>query len=136
VSVQSAEAVPERTVWLTYPGPEATEAKARIVERSAQWRRSGALKGLALWLLIPVVVFVPPHIPWVLIVLAVGAIRAWGRWNEHATLLSLRGPCPKCGTDQQFAETGRMKFPHKVTCASCRWDLQVHVAPPAGVTSR
>jgi hypothetical protein len=129
MSAESPEAVPERTVWLTYPGPGVSEAQARIIVRTPQWRRTHALKALAIWLLFPVVL-IPPHIPWLLIVLGVGAMRAWGRWNEHATLLSLHGPCPKCGTDQQYNETGRMKNPHKVTCASCRWDLQVHVVPP------
>ncbi|MDB4952177.1 MAG: hypothetical protein JWM27_4826 [Gemmatimonadetes bacterium] len=125
-------AVPERTVWLTYPGPGVTEARARIAERSAQWRRAGALKQLALWLLLPLVALVPPHFPWILIVLVLGGMRAWSRWNEHATLLSLHGPCPKCGTEQEFTETGRMKFPHKVTCQHCRWDLRVELTPPRG----
>jgi hypothetical protein len=131
VSTDALETVPERTVWLTH-GTKATEARARIVERSKQWRNAGALKGLALWLLIPIVVFIPPHIPWVLIVLAVGAVRAWGRWNEHATLLSLHGPCPNCGTDQEYRETGAMKPRHKVSCANCRWDLHLAFTPPPG----
>ena len=134
MSVSDAEAVPERTVWLVH-GTETSQARARIVERSAQWRRSGALKALAIWLLLPIVVFIPPHFPWVLIVLGIGAMRAWGRWNEHATLLALHGPCPHCGTEQDYTETGRMKFPHKVNCASCRWDLTVSFTPPPGVTS-
>lgn len=127
------ETVPERTVWLTYPGPGATEARARIVERSASWRRAGALKQLALWLLLPVVAFIPPHIPWVLLVLFLGAYRAWGRWNEHLTLLSLHGTCPKCGTEQDFNETGSMRIPHKVRCKGCQWDLKVWLTPPRGV---
>jgi hypothetical protein len=129
------QAVPERTVWLTYPGPGIGEAKARIVERSAQWRRSGALKQLAMWLLLPVVAIIPPHIPWVLIVLALGAFRAWSRWNEHATLLSLHGPCPKCGFDQEYAELGPLKPRHKVNCRNCRWDLHLLVSPPRGLAT-
>jgi hypothetical protein len=125
-----AGAAEERPVWLTYPGPEVTEARAVIIERSPQWRKTGALKQLAVWLLIPIVVFIPPHFPWPLLLLAVGGMRAWGRWNEERTLVSLHGVCPKCGTEQDFTETGRMKRPHTVNCRSCRWELRVELRPP------
>ena len=74
---------------------------------------------------------IPPHIPWVIVVVGLAAYRAYGRLNERATLLSLHGPCPKCGTEQDFTELGRMHFPHKVTCANCRWDLTLEPAPSA-----
>lgn len=82
---------------------------------------------LGLWLLAPVVFWIPPHIPWVLLVLVVGAVRAFNRFREHRTLVSLRGACPKCGTEQEFRETGRMRQPHLVHCANCRWELAVDV---------
>ena len=55
------------------------------------------------------------------------AVRAANRFREYRTLVSLRGACPKCGTEQEFGETGRMKNPHAVHCASCRWELRVDV---------
>jgi hypothetical protein len=126
--------VPEVPARLMFAGGQWSEARARVIERSASWRRSSALMQLGWWLLAPVVFWIPPHIPWVLLVLAIGAVRALNRFREHRTLVSLRGPCPKCGTEQDFTETGRMKHPHTVHCASCRWELRVDV-PLSGAAS-
>src|SRR3954462_5833151 len=127
-------AVPEVPARLVFMGGAATEARARVVERSKAWRRSQAIRDLALLLLIPVVVFIPPHFPWPIVVLCVSLFRAFNHLREHRTLLSLRGPCPKCGADQEYKELGRMGNPHKVTCASCRWDLFVDVARAGAAT--
>jgi hypothetical protein len=128
------QAVPEVPARLVFMGGKASEARARVVERTKAWRRSQMTKDLALLLLIPVVVFIPPHFPWPIVVLAVALLRAFNHSREHRTLLSLRGPCPKCGAEQEYKELGRMGNPHKVTCASCRWDLFVDV-PRAGAAT-
>jgi hypothetical protein len=119
--------VPEVPARLVFANGEWTEARARVIERTAAWRRSSALMQLGWWLLVPVVFWIPPHIPWVLTVLAIGAVRALNRFREYRTLVSLRGPCPKCGTEQEFRELGRMKRPHAVHCAHCRWELRADV---------
>ena len=123
----AVERIPEVPARLVFAGGEWTEARARVIERTAAWRRSSALTQLLLWLLAPLVFWIPPHIPWVLLVLGVGAYRALNRFREYRTLVSLRGTCPKCGTEQEFRERGRMKNPHAVHCANCRWELRVDV---------
>jgi len=129
-----AQAVPEVPARLVFMGGQASEARARVVERSKAWRRSQIMKDLALLLLIPIVIFIPPHFPWPIVVTAVALMRAFNHSREHRTLLSLRGPCPKCGTEQEFGDLGRMGNPHKVHCASCRWELYVDV-PRAGAAT-
>jgi len=119
--------VPEVPARLVFAGGQWSEARARVIERTPAWRRSSALMQLGWWLLVPIVVWIPPHIPWVLLVLAVGGMRALNRFREFRTLVSLRGPCPKCGTEQEYREVGRMKQPHTVHCANCKWELQVQV---------
>ena len=119
--------IPEVPARLVFMGGASSEARARVIERSAAWRRSQAVKDLLLLLLVPVVFFIPPHIPWVLLVIFLALFRAFNHNREHATLLSLHGTCPKCGAEQDFSELGRMGNPHKVTCAHCRWDLYVDV---------
>ncbi len=119
--------VPEVPARLSLAG-KTTAARARVIERSGRWRRMSALKELAWWLLAPAVFFIPPHIPWVLVVLLLGGLRAWGRINERRTLLWLHGSCPHCGTEQDFTELGRMRIPHVVQCASCQWSLHAEVA--------
>ena len=123
----TAVQIPEVPARLVFAGGAWSEARARVIERTASWRRSSALAQLGLWLLAPVVFWIPPHIPWVLLVLGVGAMRALNRFREHRTLVSLRGHCPKCGTEQEFRELGRMKNPHTVHCAHCRWELRADV---------
>lgn len=130
----AAEQIAEVPARLVFAGGEWSQARARVIERTASWRRSGALVQLGIWLLVPVVMWIPPHAPWVLLVLAVGAVRAANRFREFRTLLSLRGVCPKCGTEQDFRELGRMRQPHTVHCASCRWELHVDV-PLAGAAT-
>lgn len=124
---QPVRQVPAR---LVFASGEWTEGRAVVIERSAAWRRRSALMQLGWWLLAPVVFWLPPHVPWVLLVLAVGAMRAMNRFREYRTLVSLHGTCPRCGTEQDFGETGRMKQPHAVHCAGCRWELRADVARP------
>ena len=125
--------VPEVPARLHFGG-STTEARAQVIERSARWRHVGAAQQLLWWLLAPVAFFIPPHIPWVLLVLGIGGYKAAVRLMEHRTLLALHGPCPKCGTEQAFSEIGRMRRPHKVTCAHCRWEIEAEVAHAPTVT--
>ncbi|HEU4451486.1 MAG TPA: hypothetical protein VFR81_00460 [Longimicrobium sp.] len=115
-------------------GGKTTEARAQVIERTARWRQVGAAKQLLWWLLVPVAALIPPHIPWVLLVLGIGGYKAAVRLMEHRTLVALHGACPKCGTEQAFSELGRMRQPHKVTCASCRWEIEAEVAHAPSVT--
>lgn len=126
--------VAEVDARLVFAGGEAAPARARVIERSPAWRRSSALMQLGWWLLIPIVFWIPPHVPWVLLVLGIGGYRAIERFREARTLVSLHGACPRCGTEQEFTETGRMKHPHRVHCAHCRWELTAQV-PLSGAAS-
>ncbi|HEX8907316.1 MAG TPA: hypothetical protein VF771_20860 [Longimicrobiaceae bacterium] len=126
--------IPEVPARLVFMGGHTSEARARVIERSGHWRRAQVLKDLALLLLIPLVIFIPPHFPWPIIVATVAFLRAFNHMREHRTLLSLHGACPKCGTVQDFSELGRMGNPHKVTCANCRWDSYVDVARASEAT--
>lgn len=126
--------IPEVPARLVFMGGQSSEARARVIERSAAWRRSQAIKDLLLLLLVPIVFFIPPHIPWVAIVIGLALFRAFNHNREYRTLLSLHGACPKCGTEQDFTELGRMGNPHKVTCANCQWDSYVEVARASEAT--
>jgi hypothetical protein len=126
--------IPEVPARLVFMGGQSSEARARVLARSAAWRRSQAIKDLLLLLLVPFVFFIPPHIPWVLLVIGLAFFRAFNHNRENATLLSLHGPCPKCGTVQDFTELGRMGSPHKVTCANCKWDSYVEVSRASEAT--
>lgn len=121
--------VRELPARLRFAGAEPTPAVARVAERGKSWRTRGALKQIAIWwglalatIFIPLLHFVLPPL-----FVLVGIWRAYSAYTETRTLLSLRGPCPKCGTEQEFTELGRLKGPHTVTCAHCRWKLQAEI---------
>jgi hypothetical protein len=119
--------VPEVAARLVFSG-QAGPARARVIERSPAWRRTSAFRELLWLLLLPLAALVPPHAPWIVVLIAFASYRAFNRMRERRTLVSLRGTCPKCGTEQEFSEIGRMKEPdHTVNCAGCRWDLRVEV---------
>jgi len=124
--------IPEVPARLVFMGGQATEARARVIERSAAWRHSQVMKDMLILLLLPVAI-IPPHV-WGLIVLGIAFIRAFNHNREYRTLLSLRGPCPKCGIEQEFSDVGRMGNPHKVTCANCKWDSYVEVSRASSAT--
>lgn len=126
--------IPEVPARLVFMGGQSSEARARVIERSAAWRRSQAIKDLLLLLLAPIVAFIPPHFPWVLLVVGLAFVRAFNHNREYRTLLSLHGPCPKCETVQDFTELGRMGNPHKVTCSKCQWDSYVDVPRASSAT--
>ena len=127
----------EVPVQLRFSGTDPAPGYARIAERSQRWRTTGALRQLALWWgLMLLVVWIPPHLPWALIALAVGTIRAYGRYSEQRTLVSLRGICPKCGNEQEFTGGVPLKNAHTVTCAACRWELKVDVPPGPVLVAR
>ena len=134
MSISEVSAVPEVPARLVFMGGQATEARARVIERSAAWRRSQSIKDLLLLLLVPIVAFIPPHIPWVVVVIGLAFYRAFNHNREYRTLVSLHGTCPKCGAEQDFGELGRMGNPHKVHCASCRWELIAEVARGSAAT--
>lgn len=119
--------IPEVAARFSFSG-ETTEGRARVIERSARWRRTSAMRELLWLVLAPVAFLVPPHVPSVILVIGLALFRAFGRMREHRTLVSLHGTCPKCGTEQDFTELGRMRRPHKVQCSSCRWTLTTDAA--------
>jgi len=80
-------------------------------------------------LVAPVVVLVPPHVPWALGALGVGGILARRRWLERFTVLDVDGACPRCGKPVKGTR-GRLRHPHPVLCESCHFEGSVEV--PAG----
>lgn len=105
-----------------------TAARAHVVERSASWRMTRALLAAAVGLgAAPVVFLVPPHVPWALAALGLGAWFARRFVRERRTLLSLDGVCPRCGAAVTTHEPTALRTPHDLTCGACRQGLLVRV---------
>ena len=117
---------------ITLFGFDPTCGTARVTPRTGQWRVIRALMafGTAL-LLAPFLALVPPHAPWALGALGVGAVVARRRWLEHHSLRAIAGTCPRCGCDVSLPRATRLRHPHPLTCESCYHELAVVVHPDA-----
>lgn len=99
-----------------------------MVPRSTGWRLGHV--GMAIligWGLIPLVMWVPPHIPWILGAFSVGLYFAIRFARERYTLLELEGICPSCSTPQRIAKPLRLGIPHRIHCPSCQQQLLLRV---------
>jgi hypothetical protein len=109
---------------LTVFGSEPAEAQAWIHPRSDRWRVLGAAKwGLGGLVTAPVVVLVPPHVPWALGALATGGFMAWRKLSERITLVRVRGTCPRCHGPISVAKPSRLRHPHMLSCEGCQHEV-------------
>lgn len=67
----------------------------------------------------PVTFVFPPHVPWPLLVLAIGIIGYFLQKGTREQVLGGEGDCPKCGAFQ-IIEGGNAEFPMAHFCTECR----------------
>ncbi len=121
-------------------GFKPTPARVEVIARPTSWRASHALVSLAIgWGLIPVVMFVPPHVPWVLAGFFGGIYFAIHYWRERYTLVALETTCPKCGSPLRQEKPTRLALPHRLHCDSCQQnpilEVDVRGLAPGGATA-
>ncbi|MFW6079399.1 MAG: hypothetical protein ACODAE_07260, partial [Gemmatimonadota bacterium] len=118
---------------LTLFGFASTPAEATVVRRTASWRWTRALLSFAIGLgVAPLVALLPPHLPWVLLSIVIGAVLGASRLRERATLRSLRGRCPKCERSQVIDQARRLRRPHPLGCEGCGQELLLEVELEGG----
>lgn len=78
----------------------------------------------------PFVAVVPPHAPWLIGALSLGAILARRRWTERFTLVGFEGRCPKCAGEFHI-KAGRLRRPHGLACETCHHQSRLQL--PDGV---
>jgi hypothetical protein len=71
----------------------------------------------------PLVFFIPPHFPWVIGSVLGGVYFARRFSRERFTLVSIDGPCARCGTAVRQEPRTTLKEPHTLYCASCGQEL-------------
>lgn len=100
-------------------GFEPSQATAHLRARPRSWRIGGAVRLSATGVVLaPLLGLVPPHAPWIVGSVGVGAILARRRWQERFTLESVDGACPRCGAAVSV-RPGRLRSPHPVACEGC-----------------
>jgi len=107
-------------------GHAPTEAAAAVIERSGKWRLGRAALAAALTLIVaPLVALIPPHAPWAVAALGIGATITRRRWLEQHTLQSMSGNCPRCATPLSVERPTRLRRPHAISCETCHHEPQL-----------
>lgn len=109
-------------------------AEMAVLPRSPGWRRSRAgaffLAGL---LSAPLLGMVPPHAPWALGALGLGAWLGSRKLLERFTLLSFEGFCPRCGEELHLRKGTPLRGVMSVACEGCNHDSRLTILlPPSG----
>lgn len=110
---------------LTLFGSASRPATLEVTPRPRAQRATRALlyTGFAL-LLAPLAAVVPPHVPWAIAVLGLGAWRARGEWRGEYELRAFEGACPRCGEKLKL-DARYVTLPLAVPCYSCHAQPQL-----------
>lgn len=105
---------------LHLPGAGTAPAAVEMVYQPRATRLTRALLALFVsWLMLPVVVFIPPHLPWVLAVFVGGLYFAWRFWRGEFYVSSFQGACPRCGTALELRPGARIRSSQTLECYGC-----------------
>ena len=108
-----------------------TEATVTVEILSAQGRAMrGAVVMLSALVAAPVLFIIPPHLPWGLGALALGAFLAWRQWSGRYLVREFQGTCPRCGRELEIRAGTRITLPHKVTCYECHHESELEMETP------
>ncbi len=111
-----------------------TPARVLVIPRSAGWRIGHAVGSLLLcWACIGIVMWIPPHFPWILTAFFLGIFFFQKYIRQRYTLVELAGTCPKCGSPLTVKKPTRLGLPHRLHCNACHQAplLRVDVQPQA-----
>lgn len=115
---------------LELPGSETGPAEVEIIYQPRATRLSRAILVLLVsWLIIPVVAFIPPHIPWILITFFGGLLLALRIWGGEFYVSRFEGACPRCGTALELKRGARIRRAQMLECHGChrRPELRIDV---------
>ncbi len=105
-----------------------TPARVLVIPRSTGWRVGHAFGYLLLcWACIGVVMWIPPHFPWILTAFFLGIFLFVKYIRQRYTLVELEGTCPRCGAPQTLKKPTRLALPQRIYCPSCHQPLLLRV---------
>jgi hypothetical protein len=125
------QAPPARvTLRAHYPAP----ARVELAYRPLPGRVVRTLLSLAVfWGAIPLLLWVPPHYPWVMGAFCAGLYLAHKFWTGRYRVFAFAGVCPRCGGALALGPDRTIDLPHTLTCYRCHFEplLEVSFEPPA-----
>jgi hypothetical protein len=122
-----APQAPPARLALVFHAP--TIARVEVVYRPAPGR---LVRALAAWLLcwgaLPLLVWVPPHYPWVFTAFVAGIYLPYRFWSGKYLVLSFSGFCPRCGRTLELRSGSKINLPHALTCFGCHFEPVLEVS--------
>ena len=101
-------------------GHEPQPAEIAVEPRPRQTRLVRSLATLGGFLLLaPLVFFIPPHIPWVLLALGAGLYFGRREWVGEYVVHSFSGRCPRCDAELSIKPGDKVRFPLELDCYNC-----------------
>lgn len=114
---------------LVLPGHAPVPAQVQVRPRPRKQRTVRALALLlGFWALVPLVFFIPPHLPWALGAFAAGIYFALRSLRGEYVVDAFAGNCPRCGQPLAVAPGTLVKVPYTVTCYSCHHEPALQLA--------
>jgi hypothetical protein len=124
--MEEIERLPAR-LTLRAQGSKPAELEVRgVPARKRRTRALGYLLGC--WILIPIVAFIPPHIPWVLAAFFLGIYFFYRNWTGEYVVEHFEGHCPRCDNLLTIEKGTKLKLPHKMICNECHFEPTLEVA--------
>jgi hypothetical protein len=120
-----AHAPPARLILGAHPP---ALARVVLVYKPLSGRLARTILSLGFfWGIIPVLIWVPPHIPWVLASFTAGAYLAYRYWTGRYLVCAFTGGCPRCGRPLELELGSTINLPHTLTCFQCHFEPRLEV---------
>lgn len=105
---------------IVLPGSGTGPADVEVVYQPRATRYTRAILALVVsWLAIPVVFFIPPHIPWALAAFGLGVFLFWRTTQGEYFVASFEGACPRCAEPLALKSGARIRGRHTLECYGC-----------------
>ena len=123
--------VPEALVTLRAHRP--APAHVELAYRPLPGRLARAVAALVCcWGPIPLIAWIPPHYPWVLLAIAAGIYLSRRSFTGRYRVSYFAGICPRCGQPISLGLDRCISLPHTLTCYGCHFEptLEVRFSAP------
>lgn len=81
----------------------------------------------ACWAAIPLVLWIPPHYPWLVIAFCSGVYLSYRQWTGRYRVSYFAGLCPRCGHAVSMGVDRCISLPHTLTCYHCHFEPRLEV---------
>lgn len=118
----------EPPVHIALPGHPPAPARVWLERLPLRGRCARtAISLLLCWGIVPLAMWIPPHYPWPLLFVFVGAYLAHLYWTGRYRVWYFLGTCPRCARPLRIDAGTRVSMPHTLTCYACHFEPRLEL---------